>query len=47
MAALPRCSSLAIAKMLQCVAPDVELEWFGMVENEIRGRLAVCGGATI
>jgi DUF3037 family protein len=26
-------------KMLQCVAPDVELEWFVMVENEIRTRL--------
>ncbi len=26
-------------KMLQCVAPDVELEWFEMVESEIRGRL--------
>ena len=26
-------------KMLQCVAPDVELEWFGMVESEIRRRL--------
>jgi hypothetical protein len=26
-------------KMLQCVAPDVELEWFAMVEREIRGRL--------
>lgn len=26
-------------KMLQCVAPDVELEWFEMVENEIRGKL--------
>jgi chorismate mutase len=26
-------------RMLQCVAPDVELEWFGMVESEIRGRL--------
>jgi SOS regulatory protein LexA len=26
-------------RMLQCVAPDVELEWFEMVENEIRGRL--------
>jgi chorismate mutase len=26
-------------KMLQCVAPEVELEWFEMVENEIRGRL--------
>jgi len=27
-------------KMLQNVAPDVELEWFAMVENEIRGQLA-------
>src|ERR1700689_412577 len=27
-------------RMLQCVASDVELEWFGMVENEIRGRLS-------
>jgi hypothetical protein len=26
-------------RMLQCVAPDVELEWFQMVENEIRGSL--------
>src|ERR1700675_1117967 len=26
-------------RMLQCVAPDVELEWFEMVESEIRGRL--------
>jgi len=26
-------------RMLQCVAPDVELEWFGLVESEIRGRL--------
>ena len=26
-------------KMLQCLAPDVELEWFALVENEIRGRL--------
>ncbi len=26
-------------RMLQCVAPDVELEWFEMVEGEIRGRL--------
>jgi chorismate mutase len=26
-------------KMLQCVAPDVELEWFGMVESEIRRKL--------
>jgi hypothetical protein len=26
-------------KMLQCVAPHVELEWFALVENEIRGRL--------
>jgi SOS regulatory protein LexA len=26
-------------KMLQCLAPDVELEWFRMVENEIRGKL--------
>jgi len=24
---------------LQCVAPEVEWEWFGMVEQEIRGRL--------
>jgi hypothetical protein len=27
-------------KMLQCVAPEMELEWFEMVENEIRGRLS-------
>ena len=26
-------------RMLQCVAPDVDLEWFEMVEGEIRGRL--------
>ena len=26
-------------KMLQCVAPDVEMEWFEVVEKEIRGRL--------
>jgi len=26
-------------RMLQCVAPDVELEWFALVESEIRGRL--------
>jgi hypothetical protein len=26
-------------RMLQCVAPDVELEWFAMVESEIRSRL--------
>jgi chorismate mutase len=26
-------------KMLQCVAPDVELEWFALVESEIRARL--------
>src|SRR5579859_8092226 len=26
-------------RMLQCVAPDVELEWFEMVEREIRGQL--------
>ncbi len=26
-------------KMLQCVAPDVELEWFALVETEIRARL--------
>jgi hypothetical protein len=26
-------------RMLQCVAPDVELEWFQMMESEIRGRL--------
>ena len=26
-------------RMLQCVAPDVETEWFDMVENEIRARL--------
>jgi SOS regulatory protein LexA len=26
-------------KMLQSVAPDVEWEWFQMVENEIRGKL--------
>src|SRR5271163_540897 len=28
-------------RMLQCVAPDVELEWFEMMEREIRGRLGV------
>jgi|SRR5580658_1484011 SOS regulatory protein LexA len=26
-------------KMLQCLAPDVELEWFEMVEREIRGKM--------
>lgn len=26
-------------RMLQCVAPDVETEWFELVENEIRGKL--------
>src|SRR5271165_2502156 len=26
-------------RMVQCVAPDVELEWFEIVEREIRGRL--------
>src|SRR5271155_2701 len=26
-------------KMLQCVAPDVELEWFELVEREIRAKL--------
>jgi hypothetical protein len=26
-------------RMLQCVAPDVELEWLQMVENEIRGQM--------
>ncbi len=26
-------------RMLQCVAPDVELEWFEIVESEIRGKL--------
>lgn len=26
-------------KMLQCVAPDVELEWFELVEREIRAEL--------
>jgi chorismate mutase len=26
-------------RMLQCVAPDVELEWFRVVESEIRGKL--------
>jgi hypothetical protein len=31
-------------KMLQCVAPDMELEWFQMVESEIRGRLAEIRG---
>jgi chorismate mutase len=31
-------------RMLQCVAPDVELEWFEMVEKEIRGRLGSLRG---
>ena len=31
-------------RMLQCVAPDVELEWFQVVENEIRGRLGSLRG---
>ncbi len=26
-------------RMLQCVAPDVEVEWFELVEREIRGKL--------
>src|SRR5271157_5745349 len=26
-------------RMLQCVAPDVELEWFAMVEGEIQSKL--------
>jgi len=26
-------------RMLQCVAPNVELEWFAMVESEVRGSL--------
>jgi len=26
-------------RMLQCVAPEVETEWFEVVENEIRGKL--------
>lgn len=26
-------------RMLQCVAPDVQIEWFQMVETEIRGSL--------
>jgi hypothetical protein len=26
-------------RMLQCVAPDVQVEWFQMVESEIRGSL--------
>lgn len=26
-------------RMLQCVAPDVELEWFRMAESELRGSL--------
>ena len=26
-------------KLLQCVAPEIEMEWFEMVESEIRGRL--------
>ena len=34
-------------RMLQCVAPDVELEWFEMVESEIRESWGVCGGAKI
>jgi hypothetical protein len=31
-------------RMLQCVAPDVELEWFQVVESEIRGRLGSLRG---
>ena len=34
-------------RMLQCVAPDVELEWFEMVEREIRGSWGACGGGKI
>lgn len=26
-------------RMLRCIAPDVELEWFELVESEIRGQL--------
>ena len=26
-------------EVLRCIAPDIELDWFEMVENEIRGRL--------
>jgi SOS regulatory protein LexA len=28
-------------RMLQCVAPNVELEWFEMVESEIRQKLGI------
>jgi len=31
-------------KMLQCVAPELELEWFETVENEIRRKLASLRG---
>jgi len=31
-------------RMLRCIAPDVELEWFQLMENEIRGRLGTIGG---
>src|SRR5208282_5248661 len=31
-------------RMLQCVAPDVELEWFATVESEIRGNLGSVRG---
>ena len=31
-------------KMLQCVAPDVEPEWFEAMEREIRGRLGTLQG---
>lgn len=31
-------------RMLQQVAPDVDLEWFRMVENELRGRLGRLNG---
>lgn len=27
------------SRMLECLAADVELEWFGFVESEIRGKL--------
>jgi hypothetical protein len=31
-------------KMLQCLAPNIELEWFEMVESEIRQRLSSLRG---
>ena len=34
-------------RMLQCVAPEVEWEWFGMVEKRFAVSWGPCGGAKI